>query len=249
MMCGIAGIFNLRANRGIDQQLLERMTDLIRHRGPYDGGFLYADAKTGAVYERKEGEACDGASRKLTKGLLGSQVHLGLGFRRLPILDLCESGHQPMYDNELGLAIVFNGEIYNFIELRNELVGLGYVFVSTSDTEVLLKAYHAWGDEFVHRLNGMWAFAIWDSANTRLYCSRDRFGVKPFYYGLKDGNLYWGSEMKQLLECPIDKSLNQAMIWRSMKINALLVYDDQTYWKHIHSFMPGHNLICEKGVI
>jgi asparagine synthase (glutamine-hydrolysing) len=99
----------------------------------------------------------------------------------------------------------------------------------------------------VEHFNGMWAFAIWDAKHKKLFCSRDRYGIKPFYYAIANNFLYWGSEMKQLLCAPIEKSLNKAMIWRSMKINALMVYEDETYWQQIHNLLPGHSLIVVNG--
>ncbi|MEN6444934.1 MAG: asparagine synthase (glutamine-hydrolyzing), partial [Candidatus Cloacimonas sp.] len=174
-------------------------------------------------------------------------IILGMGFRRLSILELKPIGHQPMFDRELGIAICFNGEIYNYLELREELKAKGYKFFSNSDTEVIIKAYHFWGENCVQHFNGMWAFSLWDENKNMLFCSRDRYGIKPFYYAVQDGILYWGSEVKQLLLTPIDKNLNQAMIWRSMKINSLLVYEDETYWQNIRCLKPGHNLIVTNG--
>lgn len=121
-----------------------------------------------------------------------------LGHRRLAILDLSDSGHQPMVDNRSDVTIVFNGEIYNYIEVRDELEALGVKFRSNSDTEVLLQAYIRWGAEMLPRLNGMWAFAIWDPRSQSLFLSRDRFGVKPLYYAEFDGRLFFSSEPKAL---------------------------------------------------
>ncbi len=121
-----------------------------------------------------------------------------LGHRRLSILDLSPAGHQPMVEPDSGAAIVFNGEIYNYLELRRELTALGYTFRSNSDTEVLLRAFLHWGHDCLRRLNGMWAFAIWEPRNRRLFLARDRFGVKPLYYRL-DGSLCFASEPKAIL--------------------------------------------------
>lgn len=121
-----------------------------------------------------------------------------LGHRRLAILDLTDSGHQPMIDRASGVTIVFNGEIYNYIEIRDELLSAGIKFKSRSDTEVLLQAYLRWGAEMLPRLNGMWAFAIWDPRDRSLFLSRDRFGKKPLYYANVDGRLLFASEPKAL---------------------------------------------------
>ena len=123
--------------------------------------------------------------------------NLALGHRRLSILDLSEAGKQPMaYENRY--FITFNGEIYNYIEVRKELINLGFVFKTATDTEVILAAYHKWGNECVHKFNGMWAFAIYDKVKNILFCSRDRFGVKPFYYTEQKGKFIFGSEIKFL---------------------------------------------------
>lgn len=248
-MCGIAGIFSLKGDIPIDVSLLQIITDRVAHRGPYDEGFLLPQLGTDKVLAFCGKDSPEAVQQKIPRLNPSLKSRIGFGFRRLPTLDLQESGHQPMYDPELKLMIVFNGEIYNHFELRAELQGLGYVFFSSSDTEVLLKAYHAWGDGFLHRLNGMWAFAIWDPTNDRLFCARDRYGIKPFYYAKAAGMLYFGSEMKQLLACPIDKSHNNAMIWRSMKINAMMVYGEETYWQAIHALMPGHTMVVQNGDI
>lgn len=257
-MCGIAGIIALDSTAAVDVQLLHAMTERIKHRGPDDEGYLMANYYTATLQSyagldspediRAEYKLLPGIGNTAKTNLPGS-CQLGMGFRRLSILELSPCGHQPMLDKELRLAISFNGEIYNHTELRDELVGLGYSFNSKSDTEVILKAYHAWGDNCVQRFIGMWAFAVWDAKAKRLFCSRDRYGVKPFYYALNDKFMYWGSEMKQLTCAPIDKSLNNAMIWRSMKINALMVYDNETYWQNIHSLLPGHNLSVVNGIV
>src|SRR5262245_4694092 len=127
-----------------------------------------------------------------------SENAVALVFRRLAILDLAPSGHQPMLSRDGRHVIVFNGEIYNFIELREELQGLGHAFHSTGDTEVLLAAYRQWGAECLQRLNGMWAFLIYDRVERRLFGARDRFGVKPLYHCLSSGWLMFASEIKAI---------------------------------------------------
>ncbi|WP_047154901.1 N-acetylglutaminylglutamine amidotransferase [Aneurinibacillus tyrosinisolvens] len=122
----------------------------------------------------------------------------GFGHRRLSIIDLSENGHQPMIDQELQLSIVYNGEIYNFQPLREELRQKGYTFHSSSDTEVLLKSYHAWGDDFVKRLNGMFAFCIHDKTRGRFLLGRDRLGIKPLYYAEDEHTFYFASNMQAL---------------------------------------------------
>lgn len=125
---------------------------------------------------------------------------LGLGFVRLSIIDLSAAGHQPMISLDSRHVVVLNGEIYNYIELRRELATLGYAFKTRTDTEVLLCAYQEWGADCLHRLNGMWAFAIYDRIERKLFCARDRFGVKPFYYVLNESGFLFASEIPPILK-------------------------------------------------
>ena len=246
-MCGISGIYHFERQGKLDTGLLREMNRRIRHRGPDDEGFLLIDTAGGKATAYAGAESQAAVKAKYAPFEQAENADLGFGFRRLAILELSEAGHQPMSDPELGLHIIFNGEIYNHIELRAELSAAGYEFRGHSDTEVILKAYHHWGADAIPRFNGMWAIAIWDDREKTLFCSRDRYGIKPLYYCLNQGVLYFGSEIKQLLAAPIDRALNEAMIWRSMKINSLLVYDDQTFWKQIKTLIPGHNLIVRDG--
>jgi asparagine synthase (glutamine-hydrolysing) len=248
-MCGIAGIASISNKQTIDYRILKKMTDEIAHRGPQDEGYLLFD-----IAKKEAMPYCGTDSSSEVKAHLRqceqtNPAQLGFGFRRLPTVELHESGHQPMLDRELGLGIIFNGEIYNHMQLRAELQALGYNFFSHSDTEVIIKAYHAWGDECVQYLNGMWAFALWDIAARRLFLSRDRFGIKPLYYTKIGDLLYWGSEIKQILHSGVSRGLNRAMIWRSMKINSLMVYEDESYWEDIRALKPGHNMVLQNGEI
>ncbi len=249
IMCGISGIYCLDAETTADIRLLRKMTDLVRHRGPDDEGyFLCGDAAAGG--RLFSGEESSPEVKGLHPALVETtKASLGLGFRRLAILDLSASGHQPMSDPGLGLHLVFNGEIYNHVELREELRQAGYEFRSRSDTEVILKAWHAWGEACLQRFNGIWALALWDERQKRLHLARDRFGVKPLYFCIHDRVLYFGSEIKQLLLSPVNKSLNRAMLWRAMKINSLLVYGGETFWKNIHVLEPGNCLVAGDGQI
>ena len=123
---------------------------------------------------------------------------VGLGFRRLSILDLSPAGHQPMISDDGRFIIVFNGEIFNYVELRNELTAAGYRFRSSGDTEVLLNAYRYWGTECLPKLNGMWAFLIYDRSERRLFGSRDRFGVKPLFVNHQRDCVLFASEIKAI---------------------------------------------------
>ena len=123
---------------------------------------------------------------------------VGFCHRRLSILDLSNKGHQPMNYMDR-YVLVFNGEIYNYLELRKELIKEGYSFETNTDTEVILAAYDFWGTECLKKFNGMWAFSLWDKKNKQLFCARDRFGVKPFYYHVNKQRFLFGSEIKALL--------------------------------------------------
>ena len=159
----------------VDRALLERMTSTLAHRGPDDDGYFV--------------------------GAYDDGVAIGLGFRRLSIIDL-DTGNQPMTNEDGSLQLVFNGEIYNFRELRRELEARGHRFRTRSDTEVLVHLYEEHGPSFVEHVNGMFAIALWDEPRRELVLARDRFGKKPLYYAEIDGSLLFGSELKALLEHP-----------------------------------------------
>jgi asparagine synthase (glutamine-hydrolysing) len=166
--------------------------------------------------------------------------NVGLAHRRLSILDLSEEGNQPMHFSDR-YTIVYNGEIYNYLEIKEELLGLGYAFKSATDTEVILAAYDCWSDSCLERFNGMWAFAILDKSNNELFCSRDRFGIKPFYYTDNGEYFAFGSEIKQLL--PLQNSIKAD---RVVLIEYLLINIDnhceRTYFEDIFALLPGHSM-------
>jgi asparagine synthase (glutamine-hydrolysing) len=170
---------------------------------------------------------------------------LGFGFRRLSIIDLA-GGHQPMSNREETVWVVFNGEIYNFKELRQELESFGYVFQTNSDTEVIIHGYKHWGDEVLNRLNGMFGLAIWDVRKKRLVLARDAFGIKLLYYRIADGSLYFGSEMRAIRatmpgHAEIDpNSLNLFLRYR-------FTPSPFTILKDVHKLAPGTKLTVENG--
>ena len=170
-MCGIAGFCDY--NKNSMQKTLQEMTDILHHRGPDDSGYSFFENK---------------------------HVNIGLGHRRLSILDLSKHGHQPMSFAEI--EIIYNGEVYNFKEIREELIVKGHTFESDSDTEVLLKAYYNWGIDFVDNLNGMFAIAIYDKKINKLILIRDRTGIKPLYYYEKDNLFLFSSELKSFHKHP-----------------------------------------------
>jgi asparagine synthase (glutamine-hydrolysing) len=192
-MCGIFGIAH-KSGGAMDPALLWNATQRVAYRGPDDWGFaafvpLRKEHPPAKTWTRRE----DGPPRHA--------YQVGLGHRRLSILDLSEAGHQPMNLAGTDLWIVFNGEIYNYIELRAELSNTRS-FKTGTDTEVLLAAYEEWGTDCLSHFNGMFSFCIWDGARKTLFLARDRFGEKPLYYTLSDDRLLFGSELKQFLEAP-----------------------------------------------
>jgi asparagine synthase (glutamine-hydrolysing) len=172
---------------------------------------------------------------------------LGLGFRRLAILDLSPAGHQPMSDDDGRTWIVFNGEIYNFPELRAELEGLGHRFRSHCDTEVIVRGYRQWGDDVLQRLNGMFGLAIWDVPRQRLLLARDAMGIKPVYYQLTDRKLIFGSEIR-----PILAALPERPGLDAVALNHFLRYRytpaPLTLYKGIQKLAPGEQISIENGV-
>ncbi len=163
------------------------------------------------------------------------------GHRRLAILDLSSSGHQPMKYLEK-YVIIHNGEIYNYLELKKELSSAGYTFKSQTDTEVIMAAYDAWGMDCVNRFVGMWAFAIYDMTKDLIFCSRDRFGIKPFYYTEIHNRFIFGSEIKQLLLF-YDVNRVNVNILLDFLIADLEDHTEETFFTGIHKLQQGHNLI------
>lgn len=170
---------------------------------------------------------------------------LGLGFRRLSIIDL-EGGHQPMADPEESVWIVFNGEIYNFPELRGELEGFGYRFRTNCDTEVIVHGYKHWGDAVLDHLNGMFGLAIWDVRRKRLVLARDRFGIKLIYFKVSAGRLYFGSEIRAVVA-----ATNEQPNVDPSSLNLFIRYrytpSPHTIFENINKLAPGTMLTCEKG--
>ncbi len=180
---------------------------------------------------------------------LFSDGPLGFGHRRLSVIDLSEHANQPMVDQELRLVLVFNGAIYNYKELRSELKGLGYHFFSHGDSEVILKAWHAWGERCVERLHGMFAFAIWDERKKSLFLARDRLGIKPLYYSLDDQRLRFASNMQALLAGGgIDKSIDPVALHHQFTLHAVIPAP-RTILQGIRKLSPGHTMtIDHQGV-
>ena len=169
-----------------------------------------------------------------------------LGFRRLSIIDLSSVGDQPLYNEDRTKVLVFNGEIYNYQELRQELVAAGHVFVSNTDSETLIHGYEQWGEKLVDRLRGMYAFAIWDTQEKRLFAARDIFGIKPLYYAQMNGTLMFASEIKAFMEHPkFDKVFNEDALGNYLSFQ--FVPTNETFFKGVFCVQPGHYLVYENG--
>jgi asparagine synthase (glutamine-hydrolysing) len=193
-MCGIAGIFSLSP---LHPGVLKRISAVIRHRGPDDEGYFIAEKEQ--VFLRGN-ESVNGLNA--LKHIDEHKDNFSLGFvhRRLSVIDVTEAGHQPMKDNEKNLVITYNGEVYNYREIREELEQKGFKFSTGSDTEVILQAFKCWGKNCVTRFVGMWAFAIYDPGKKEIFLSRDRFGIKPLYFFHSKNLFAFSSEIKALFE-------------------------------------------------
>ncbi len=173
--------------------------------------------------------------------------HVALGHRRLSIIDL-DSGKQPMFNEDEQLIVVFNGEIYNYIELRAELKKKKHTFATDSDTEVLLHGYEEWGKSLPKKLRGMFAFAIWDKRTETLFCARDNFGIKPFYYYQKEDTFLFASEIKSFLEHPkFEKVLNKELIGPYLSFS--FTPTTETFFKGVYRLEPGCSLTLKKNKI
>lgn len=191
--------------------LIQKMVNLQHHRGP-DATQLY----------------------------LSENNHCALGHNRLSIIDLSEQGNQPMLSADKRFVLVFNGELYNYKELKKELQ-YSYTFTTQTDTEVLLAAWITWGDACLNKFIGMFAFAIWDTHSKTLFAARDRFGVKPFYYSLSNQTLRFASEIKTLWESGITKTVNE-QVWANYFCYGSYGLPDQTFWQNITQLPAGHSL-------
>ena len=180
-MCGIAGAMRLSGHGSITPELVRQMCDPMVHRGPDDAGVWVSPDAT-----------------------------VGLGHRRLSIVDLSAAGHNPMPNEDGQVWITYNGEVYNHAALRPALEAAGHKYRSRTDTETLIHLYEEKGVDMLHDLRGMFAFALWDGPRRRLFIARDRVGIKPLYYTVANGTLLWGSEIKAMLEHPdINARLNE----------------------------------------
>jgi asparagine synthase (glutamine-hydrolysing) len=219
-MCGIFGI--IAHNARVPAEVLERATQSLAHRGPDDSGTV--------ILHDPAHEA----------------VEIGLGNRRLAILDLSPQGHQPMNDPATGNWIVYNGEVYNFRDVRAKLEQAGLCFRGNSDTEVILKAYGHWDEQCLHEFRGMFAFAIWDAQRHRLFVARDPMGIKPLYFYHSDQRFIFSSEVRTLLGTGlVPRAIDCAGLINYLSFGSL--YDPNTLVEGVHALRPGCYLIWEDG--
>ena len=203
-----------------DEQLIKNMLARMAHRGPDDEGVYIAETST--------------------------TERVGLGHRRLSIIDLSPAGHEPMPDRSNQIWLTFNGEIYNFKELRRELEARGHVFKSDTDAEVIIYAYREWGRECLSRLNGMFAFAIWDARDESLLLARDRLGIKPLYYADTPAGFAFASEIKALLAIPeFDRAVDLSALDQFMTF--LWTPDPKTAFRGVEKLPPAHYLVYRNG--
>jgi asparagine synthase (glutamine-hydrolysing) len=233
-MCGICGVIDF-GHGYIQAETLRQMCKTLAHRGPDDEGMLL-------IRDNRYVEL----GRSISLPSDQARFEVGLGHRRLSIIDLSEIAHQPMSNEDGTIWVVFNGEIYNFREIQPELEERGHHFKSKSDTEVILHAYEAWGVECLKRFRGMFAFALWDSRRKRLFMARDRLGEKPLVYAKGNGKFAFASEIKALLQVP----------WITRKVNVHALHDYLTLqyvpspdsiFEGIYKLPPAHYLIMDRS--
>lgn len=245
-MCGIAGIIRKRGTASVTVQQLVTMSGSLTHRGPDDEGFVFGNHDGVTCYFGKNhaGSGNHPLPYSPLKPVSDAPQDFVFGFahRRLSIIDLTAGGHQPMCDPTQQYWITFNGEVYNYIELREELRSLGHQFISESDTEVVLTAYKRWGINCVSRFNGMWAFCIYDGPAQTCFASRDRFGVKPFYYANTQQTFVFGSEQKAFVAAGITPARANAGALADYIVNVQLEQRPANFFESITELWPGHNL-------
>lgn len=212
-MCGICGFVGDAPDKS---KTIEKMTDIITHRGPDDAGYFI-------------------------------DKEISMGFRRLSIIDL-EGGEQPIYNETNNLVLTFNGEIYNYKEIKEELIEKGHKFYTQTDSEVLVHGFEEWGKDIVKKLRGMFGFAIWDRQNKSLFLARDPFGIKPLHYAISGKTFIYASEIKSILLFPgFEKKFNYKTLDNYLSFQ--YAFPPETFFEGINCLMPGHTLIYKEGQI
>ena len=247
-MCGISGIISKRKAK-LNEEIVE-INNTLKHRGPDDEGYVLIDSNniiplagndTPTEVKSNHFSYCPNNNIKD----FDTPYIVALGHRRLSIIDTSIKGHQPMsYDNGK-YWIVFNGEIYNYLELRSEINNLGGSFFSNSDTEVVLAAYKHWGTQCVQHFNGMWAFVIYDHEKNIIFGSRDRLGVKPLYYHLNENYFIFASEQKAIVKSKLCKTgINSKAVFDYLVLSHSET-ENEGFFKNILSLTPGNNFIFD----
>ena len=237
-MCGICGFIS---KNKYSSDVILKMNKAIRHRGEDDEGYVFGDLKNFKNYSGDDSYESIKTKYNLLKN--DKEGFFSLGFRRLSIIDLSENGHQPMV-SEQGNIITFNGEIYNFREIKSELLEFGYTFKSNTDTEVIIKGYEHFGIDIIKKLDGMFAFCIYDVEKQKLIFARDRIGIKPLFYFFDSQNLIWASEIKSILSAHIfEPKIN----WKGVKLNFMYQtsISPETCFENIYSVEPGHFIVFD----
>jgi asparagine synthase (glutamine-hydrolysing) len=254
-MCGIAGLH--RRDDRVDLGRLHHMARLLRHRGPDDEGIVLIDPASAAALPLGGPDTPSDVYTSPHRYSPGRHplnadagaFRVGLAHRRLSIVDLTPAGHQPMCDVDARCWITYNGEVYNFVELRDELKVLGERFTSTSDTEVILAAYRRWGRACLERMNGMFSFALWDAHTRELFCARDRFGVKPFYYQWDGRSFAFASEPKALVLTQSRRIAARLAAIRDLVALDWVDHTAHTFFQGVLQLPAGHSLVVgEQGL-
>ncbi|RZB30145.1 MAG: asparagine synthase (glutamine-hydrolysing) [Desulfobacteraceae bacterium Eth-SRB1] len=235
-MCGICGKLTTNGKR-IEEELIQKMASVLSHRGPDDDGVYLSSKREAPQYDLPD-----------LRGRQSSKVEVGLGHRRLSIIDLSEAGRQPMSNEDKTVWMVFNGEIYNFQSLKAELINKGHHFSSQTDCEVVIHLYEEEGIEGVNRLAGMFAFAIWDERVQTLFLCRDRLGIKPLVYCRAGDSLVFASEIKGILQDPnVPREIDWDALGLYLTFNSITA--PYTIFKGVKKLRPGHILTFSPGKI
>lgn len=243
-MCGIVGVVGPPGSE-IDVRGVRDALTLLRHRGPDDEGYVLADTNRHLAFVGG-GRATD--SRLSLPDVLDAcreGVNIALGHRRLSILDLSPAGHQPMASQDGSCWMILNGEIYNYVELREELCKLGHAFYTASDTEVVLAAYRQWGHEMLTKFVGMFAVVIVNVADGTFFAARDAFGIKPLYYSLRGNQLVFGSEIKALLGVAgVGRGVNPGRLYDYL-LFGVTDFADETFFADVRQLPAAHFMECK----
>ncbi len=250
-MCAIAGLYHLDRKR-VPAYSLRKMCDVMKHRGPDDEGYVFFHVRNHPYkdegYWMEQGANLSPYRRQEDwyESLNGdADFNLALGHRRLSVIDLTPAGHQPMSNRANGIWVSYNGEIYNFRELRHDLKARGHRFFSKSDTEVIIHLFEEYGERAFEMLNGIFAFALWDGRHNRLFLVRDRYGAKPLYYTVQDRILSFASEVKALLQVDgVKARLNQQGLHQYFTFQN--TFGDTTLFEDIKLLEAGHYLVIEE---